>query len=430
MLLQSTVKDLIRKPVAILGRGVSGVAFDRLLAKLGGSGVVFDEATGFSRSDVFSESVMSGFGLVVNSPGFRKDHPWINAAVRSPSVELCSETEAAAAFWKGKIVAVTGTNGKTTVTGLLAHALRSGGLGATVAANVGVPFSDCVMDSHSESDWAVLEVSSFQAWNFSKLRLDGVLWTNFDEDHLDWHGSLEDYFMSKWRLIELSGNAPVVIGQDVAEAARAYGLEIPDHVMVLSDAAADDESGSLTLGNRRNLSITRAWLKLAGLNPSWVDSAMTDHVFPKHRFALVGERSGMRFWNDSKGTNFHAVVACLAQFSEKVWWLGGGLSKGGDLQGFCKKIAPRISRGFVFGQTGQLLKGFLSAEGVPCACYGTMQEALDASERMAVDGTDVVLSPGFASFDQFSGYADRGNQFESWVTGSVVSEPAYQLSHT
>lgn len=430
MLLQSTVKDLIRKPVAILGRGVSGLAFDRLLAKLGGSGVVFDEATGFSRSDVFSESVMSGFGLVVNSPGFRKDHPWINAAVRSPSVELCSETEAAAAFWKGKIVAVTGTNGKTTVTGLLAHALRSGGLGATVAANVGVPFSDCVMDSHSESDWAVLEVSSFQAWNFSKLRLDGVLWTNFDEDHLDWHGSLEDYFMSKWRLIELSGNAPVVIGQDVAEAARAYGLEIPDHVMVLSDAAADDESGSLTLGNRRNLSITRAWLKLAGLNPSWVDSAMTDHVFPKHRFALVGERSGMRFWNDSKGTNFHAVVACLAQFSEKVWWLGGGLSKGGDLQGFCKKIAPRISRGFVFGQTGQLLKGFLSAEGVPCACYGTMQEALDASERMAVDGTDVVLSPGFASFDQFSGYADRGNQFESWVTGSVVSEPAYQLSHT
>lgn len=430
MLLQSTVKDLIRKPVAILGGGVSGQAFDRLLAALGGRGVVFDEAALNGASDGFSESVMSGFGLVVNSPGFRKDHPWIRAAVQSPSVELCSETEAAAAFWKGKIVAVTGTNGKTTVTGLLAHALRSGGLGAIVGANVGVPFSDCVMDSHSESDWAVLEVSSFQAWNLSKIRLDGVIWTNFDEDHLDWHESLEDYFMSKWRLVELAGNAPVVIGQDVAEAARGYGLRIPEHVMVLPDAAADKESAGLTLGNRRNLSITRAWLKQAGLTPSWVDSAMTDHSFPKHRFALVGERSGMRFWNDSKGTNFHAVVACLAQFSEKVWWLGGGLSKGGDLQGFCKRIAPKISRAFVFGQTGQLLKGFLSAESVPCSCYATMRDALEATERMAVDGVDVVLSPGFASFDQFSGYADRGNQFESWVTGSVVSEPAYQLSHT
>ncbi|HOO93963.1 MAG TPA: Mur ligase family protein, partial [Opitutales bacterium] len=200
MLLQSTVEELMGKPVAILGNGVSGQAFERLLRSLGGRGVVFDEAFPDGTSRDFGDVDQSGFDLVVNSPGFRKDHPWISAAIRSQRLQLSSETEAAAQFWKGRIVAVTGTNGKTTVTGLLAHALCAGGWNARVAGNVGVPFSDCVMDSHSSDDWAVLEVSSFQAWNFSGMRLDGVIWTNFDEDHLDWHESLEDYFASKWRL--------------------------------------------------------------------------------------------------------------------------------------------------------------------------------------------------------------------------------------
>lgn len=430
MLLQSTVEELMGKPVAILGNGVSGQAFERLLRSLGGRGVVFDEAFPDGTSRDFGDVDQSGFDLVVNSPGFRKDHPWISAAIRSQRLQLSSETEAAAQFWKGRIVAVTGTNGKTTVTGLLAHALCAGGWNARVAGNVGVPFSDCVMDSHSSDDWAVLEVSSFQAWNLSGMRLDGVIWTNFDEDHLDWHESLEDYFASKWRLIELAGDAPVVIGQEVAEAARSFGRRLPANVVVVPDSEAENESQHLSLGNRRNLAMIRAWLRQADLEPGWLDLAMRDHVFPAHRFALVGERSGMRFWNDSKGTNFHAVAACLSQFRGKVWWLGGGLSKGGDIEGFCNRIAPRISRAFVFGQTGQLLKGFLNARGVPCVCCVTMQEALESAERMAVAGTDVVLSPGFASFDQFAGYADRGIQFEKWVHESAVAEPAYHLSHT
>jgi len=135
----------------------------------------------------------------------------------------------------------------------------------------------------------------------------------------------------------------------------------------------------------------------------------------QHRLSKVGSRRGVTFWNDSKATNFHAVEAALATFSAPVLWIGGGKAKGGDLPGFVDRIAGRIRHAYVIGETQPALTGLLRDHQVAVTPSGSLQEAVAAAFAEATTGDNILLSPGFASFDMFRGYDDRGIQFESLV---------------
>ena len=203
------------KRVAIFGAGVSGQAARRLVLSLGLELCLFDEAGRGDTAD-FSAASLSRFDAFVFSPGFSIAHPW-RVLVQRSGRPCYSELGFAAIHWRGRLLGVTGTNGKTTITSLLCNAFNSAGQPAVAAGNIGTPLSDYVLGDANHADaTAVCEISSFQAELPEGLQLDGLIWSNFAEDHLDRYESMAEYFASKAQLLScLRPGAPSVLGVDV-----------------------------------------------------------------------------------------------------------------------------------------------------------------------------------------------------------------------
>jgi UDP-N-acetylmuramoylalanine--D-glutamate ligase len=412
------LKPLLAAPVAVLGAGVSGRAVVALVERLGGIAQVFDERD--PSASPFRESNVGAYKLVVFSPGFAPTHPWITAA-RAAGCLCLGEIDFASVFWRGSVVAITGTNGKTTMTEFLTHALRSIGRDAVAVGNVGRAFSQAVVDrgGGAPDSVAVCEVSSFQAETLRYFRADDALWINFAEDHLERHSTYEAYFMAKWRLFERTVGGHVFAGTSVQRAAEHFGQTLPPGATV--DTL--DQPGDVLLRGtvfeeypqRENFILAAAWWRAAGLREGALYAAAQSFKLGPHRLACVGTVEGVRWWNDSKATNFHAVEAALARFGAPVVLIAGGKAKGGDIAAFVQRIAPRVRAAFLIGETRHVLATFFGAAGVTHRVCPDLAEAVRLAAVAARPGDDVLLSPGFASLDQFRGYDDRGAQFERLV---------------
>lgn len=462
------------KPVAIFGGGISGNAVAEFLRENGFSSRIYDRKTEGAGTR-FDMAEAAGHDLVVCSPGFPQNHPWKEVARRAGLLCLC-EPDFAALFWQGSLppikrlpgetpaaflaradnrlglTAVTGTNGKTTLTEFLAFALRRIGKDSLAVGNNGVPMSKMLSHSTAASFRPVCEISSFQAEELRYFSPRCVLWTNIDEDHIDRHGSLENYFRAKYRLVEcllrlrlVVGDFPqadnpdtqavfarrtLIVGESVASAAKRFGVELPEWTQIATRAEVagivPEKSIFATFPQSENYAIARRFWLSSGFREK--DLVAAAEAFPAraHRLAKVrtigGENGApkVEFWDDSKGTNFHAALAALKTFSgKKVFWIGGGLSKGGDIAGFAATIGQHIERAFLIGQTAAELQRAFAENGVPADRFSLLQGAVAASARAALAaGTDAVVlfSPGFASFDMFSGYAERGARFEQCVS--------------
>ena len=408
---------LLHRPVAVFGAGVSGRGVLALLAALGTRGVIYDEnAAGAEKN--FTAQPAETHGLVIFSPGFAPGHAWL-ATARAAGCVCLGELDFASLFWRGELVAITGTNGKTTLTEFLAHALNSAGRRAQATGNVGYPFSQFVVEQAGRVDIAVCEVSSFQAETLQHLRPAATLWTNFAEDHLERHPGMAAYFAAKWRLFELTPSGAVFAGSSVQRYANSSGHTLPSPACIASEGQPADDRlrGSVfaEYPQRENFLLAAAWWRHARLPEAQLHAAAQSFRLGAHRLARVGEKRGVTFWNDSKATNFHAVEAALATFSAPVLWIGGGKAKGGDLGGFVRRIAEKIRHAFLIGETQPALSGFLADWRVPATACGSLEDAVRSAWARAVAGDHVLLSPGFASFDMFRGYDDRGRQFESLV---------------
>jgi UDP-N-acetylmuramoylalanine--D-glutamate ligase len=409
---------LLRRPAAVFGQGVSGRAAAGLLGALGAEVAVYDRAAARPEHRSFGSDEARRHGLVVVSPGFAAGHEWLRAA-RAAECEILGELDLGALAWPGEIAAVTGTNGKTTLTEFLAHALRRAGRDARAVGNIGDAFCDAWRRPATRSSIAVCEVSSFQAEIMSRFEASACLWTNFAEDHLERHGSLEAYFRAKLQLVRRSLGRNVFLGPAVADYARRFGQDLPAGALVpfesqeIEAAVAGSVFGRLP--QRENYLLARAlWRALDLPAPVLAEAAASFRLGP-HRLARVGEVRGVAFWNDSKATNFHAVEAALAGFERPVLWIGGGRAKGGDIPAFVARIAPRVQRAFVIGETRDALAGALRSHGVPVAVCETLRESVERALSEAASGDTVLLGPAFASFDMFRGYDDRGRCFESIV---------------
>lgn len=422
---------LATAPVAVFGAGVSGRGVLELLDRLGARGVLFDEkALGKVAVNNFTPDQARLYPLVVHSPGFPPGHPWLVCA-REAGALCLGELDFAALFWRGRIIAITGTNGKTTLTEFLTHALRSVGRDAHATGNVGDPFSRLAAASLADPAGmsgavAVCEVSSFQAETLEHFRPDALLWTNFAEDHLERHPGMAAYFAAKWKLATLTAPSAVFVGASVARyaAGSSYGA-LPDDSIVFSEVKTPDPrlAGTVfaTQPQRENFLLAAAWWRRTGLSEEALVAAAKSFRLGRHRLARVAEIEGVTWWNDSKATNFHAVEAAVAGFAAPVLLIAGGKSKGGDVAGFVRRLAPGVRRMFLIGETGPLLAAACDTAGLDhVACPG-LAEAVHEAAVSARPGEHVLLSPGFASFDQFRNYEDRGNQFESLVNNLGVS---------
>ncbi len=314
-------------------------------------------------------------------------------------------------------MAVTGTNGKTTLTEFLAFAFKRASLDAVACGIVGLPLTSLHRTASTGSFLAVVEVSSFQAEDLRHFAPEAVLWTNFDEDHLDRHGDLETYFRAKFKLIErMMPGGILVVGESVAAHARRFGIELPESVIVATraEAAPTVPAGSPfdSWPQLENWAVAVAYWRARGLPLRVLEESARIFRLAPHRLRKVAEASGVEFWNDSKGTNFHAVLAALAQFSVPVRWIGGGKWKGGDLRRFAENVAPLVDSAWLIGETAPELERHFLSLGRPVRRFDSLQDAVLAAAKDAPAPTVVLLSPGFSSFDMFRSYAERGVVFE------------------
>lgn len=428
MTLPDSLRPLLAKSVAIMGGGASGRGVKELLAALDVEAVLYDQRKG--EGEDFTAAAARQHALVIYSPGFAPEHPWLAAAVAA-GVECWGEMDFASWFWRGRVIAITGTNGKTTLTEFLTHALRSQGGAATAAGNIGYPLSRLVaeQDGGTPEVFAICEVSSFQAESFRHFRAEAALWTNFGEDHLERHLTLERYFAAKWRLVVQTAPGAAFLGTSVQRFARKFDRPLAGMVGVDTEEQPADPRLAATVfksyPQRENFLLAAAWWRASGFEPAALYSAAASFRVAGHRLAIVAEIAGVTFWNDSKATNFHAVEAALAGFDAPVILIAGGRSKGGDIAAFVHRIAERVKHVVLIGEVSADLAFQASTFRLAHSRCATLAEAVRRAAELAQPGDHVLLSPGFASFDMFRSYEDRGSQFESLVRN--LGTPATSL---
>ncbi len=409
--------------VAIFGAGVSGQAARQLAVGLGLDACLFDEG-GQGDASGFNLEALSGFDAFIFSPGFAAMHPW--RVLAEDSGRPCySELGFAALHWRGRLLGVTGTNGKTTITSLLCHALNSAGQTALEAGNMGTPLSNYVLSEANHADaTAVCEISSFQAELPLELKLDGLIWSNFAEDHLDRYDSITEYFTAKAKLLRcLSAGAPAVLGADVLafdpSVVKLRGVIVVDEVSGLVDQLGPSSPFRLHPQSTNFTLVTALWEALELPAEALITSANALQL-AAHRLSPVTAWGGVTFWDDSKATNFHAALAAVDAvdaFEGRIFWIGGGSGKGGDFDAFAQSIGPKIEAAFLYGEVSEALAASFELIDSRVEIHSDFADAVEAATGAALADLPsiVLLSPGFASFDQFSGYVGRGKTFISTV---------------
>jgi len=382
-------------------------------------------------------SLPSSISQVVVSPGVPGSHPLIRQAF-SKGIEVVGEMELA---WSclslhdpgPQVVAITGTNGKTTVTSMVGHIMHGLGIEAWIGANIGTPLSRLVVEG-SMPPWVILEVSSFQLeWVDTFTPTVGAI-LNLGDDHLDRHGDMETYRTLKSRILPQRGKAllkaddpwlqPLIredtyLFSSTREVNRGLGVE--KGVLYWREGTRREgvvEVGKLDHSLRINLDNVVAALalgKMVGLSFSTMLSALKGFSFLPHRLELVGEKGGIKFYNDSKATNPPAVVRALTLLEEPVILLMGGRNKGLSFTSLAPLIGWRVKGLVVFGEAQNDILRDLPELNVPMERAQTMGEAFKKALKRAKNGDALLLSPGCASFDGFSSYVERGETFRSLV---------------
>ncbi|HKK18744.1 MAG TPA: UDP-N-acetylmuramoyl-L-alanine--D-glutamate ligase, partial [Opitutales bacterium] len=321
----------------------------------------------------------------------------------------------------------TGTNGKSTLTRFLTQALQGAGKRAVVAGNIGQPLSDVVLDFENEaSSYAVCEISSFQAELSQDLQLDALLWTNFAEDHLDRYENMTDYFMAKAKLFKcLKNDAVCVIGPQVVHWFDLFRTPFDRAVIAFEDTSLTSRlSPDCVLGRlpySEDFSVAAEYWWLTGEDEEDLLAAAEEFTLAPHRLDVVAEKDGVTYWNDSKSTNFHSALAALKAVSPPIVWIGGGRIKGGDLEAFASEVSSLIQAAVLYGEVGARMEQALAGRVETVQVVPKFEEAVRAACELAAESRpcQLLLSPGFSSFDQFDSYEARGKSFNSLVFGFV-----------
>jgi UDP-N-acetylmuramoylalanine--D-glutamate ligase len=438
--------------VLVVGLGSSGLAAVRLAAADGSEVWVTDlrrETELSAELEELGDSVrpflgghpgecLEGVGLVVTSPGVAADAPLL-AAARDQAIEINTEIEFA---WRHRpqadLVAVTGSNGKSTVTELTARMLVEAGQSAVAGGNLGPPASQLVLDGGWES-W-VLEISSFQAELLTELAPKAAVFLNLSQDHLERHPDLDAYFAAKKRLFAFQSDAdvavlnaddPMVAATRTAARKRRFSVTGPaDAYLDGNELVLDGESimrkSELRLSGIHNLAnALAAALAAAALGSPLTAMAAALNTFDglEHRHRTVHTADGVRWIDDSKATNVGATLAALRGYPDhSLHLILGGQGKGQDFSVLAGEVQRAVARLYLIGEDGPLIAEALSGA-APTENCGTLAEAVTRARRFAVSGEWVLLAPACASFDQFSGYDERGDCFTDLARQEVVSCP-------
>jgi UDP-N-acetylmuramoylalanine--D-glutamate ligase len=401
----------------VLGLARSGRAAVDVLHRLDAQVVAYDRSVEVDTAGVEADVLLGGWeqryldgvDLVVKSPGVPGDAPPV-ADARAAGIEVISEVELGARVLSNPLVAVTGTNGKTTTTALLGAMFDAAEVPVEVAGNIGRPL--CTLaGSVPEETWIVCELSSFQLEDIDTLRPRIAVLLNLEPDHIDRHGSFEAYRDAKLRVFENQER------DDVAIVPRGF-RPVPGHARRVEFAGDDPLPAEPLLPgahNRENAAAATAAARVSGVPEPAIVAALTTFRGVAHRLEDVATVAGVRYVNDSKATNVAAALRALASFPEqRLHVILGGLGKNESYvplaaafkQGDC---------GLVIGAATEEIAAALDAAKVPVDRAGNLAGAVELAVAAATPGDVVLLSPACASFDQFLDYEARGEEFRTLV---------------
>jgi UDP-N-acetylmuramoylalanine--D-glutamate ligase len=435
------VSELRGKRVTVIGLGQSGLAAANVLADEGARVRVSErrtveelggavEAAEQSGAEVFSgghaPEHLDGAELVVLSPGVPEGSEVVSWA-EARGLPIWSELELGARLARCPYVAITGTNGKTTTTRLVAEAMTRAGMDAIACGNVGHPFSLAAAEGH---DALAVEASSFQLRFHETFHPTVSALLNVAEDHTDWHGSPEAYVEAKRRIFLRQGGDDVHVGNRDDARAAAVSREAPCRVTWFSNGTPDvgeagyqdqelvwrEASGTRSLGrpfsdgvpHHANAAAAAAVAISFGVDVEAVAAAVRETPPPAHRGEVVATIAGVEYVDDSKATNPHAALATIRGFTEAIL-ICGGRSKGVDLSPMAEAI-PHVAGVVVLGEAAAELEAVFR-ERVPVRGAASIEQAIQLASAMALPGRSVVLAPGCSSWDMFRDYAERGERF-------------------
>lgn len=440
--------ELKGKRVMVLGLARTGSATARFLVRQGAE-VLVSDCRGESELQREKEA-LSGFpvrfflggeetawlervDLLVPSPGVPAENSLLQGAVKR-GIEIISEIELAYPFLRIPLVAITGTNGKSTTTSLIGEMLKAKGLKTFVGGNIGAPLIGFVA---GDWDWGVVEVSSFQLEWVEEFHPRVAVLLNLTEDHLDRYANFASYCEAKERIFHAQTAEDVAVLSRDDPLVRAVGGRIRSRVVSFGWTEAreglyatpgeiiwrgenQEERFSLArvklqgIHNVENMMAAVAVAKSIRVPREIIQKVLEEFPGLEHRLEFVREKGGVRFYNDSKGTNVGAVVKSLASFSAPVVLIAGGVDKGGDYRILEDEMSRKVKKLILFGAAKEKIRGALGHL-TETAMAENLAAAVQEAYRSAGPGDVVLLSPACSSFDMFQNYAERGKLFKRLV---------------
>lgn len=446
-----TIENRIRnRKIGILGMARSGMAVAFLAEKYGGIPFLSDHSTleqlreqtelltaskiGFETGGHTEKLLESDY--IILSPGVPLNIEILKSA-KEKGIPLFSEIEFASWICKCKIVAVTGSNGKTTTVSLIGELLTGSGLDSYVCGNIGLPFCE-VVDKIPQEGIAIVEVSTFQLESIEDFKPDVAVILNLSPDHLDRHGTFENYKNLKYRIAENQGEQDLlIINKDDSEIEKEKLNSKPElnyfsirsnNALVYADntnlywnngseAELICSNSEISIPGKHNLQNAAAAVAVAKrFNVSNSDIKKALHNFPgvEHRMESMGQIAGISFINDSKATNVGSVVCALQAIESPIYLIAGGRDKGSDFAGLIESGTGKIKSVVAIGEAkdkifNQLGRNFKVLAG------DSMEDAVKQLFELAIPGETILLSPGCASFDMYKNFEERGRDFKSIV---------------
>lgn len=424
----------MNRDVLVLGLGVTGIGARDALIKMGYNVYTYDENKTSENVDL---NKVKDFLFCIKSPGIKPSSEIIKK-LEGMNIIIISDAEFFSMYSKCKnIIGVTGTNGKTTSVELINHILKSERTTHLVG-NVGKSIMDC-MDAESE-DVMVMELSSFQLEYTHTFKPKIAIITNITSDHIDWHGSFENYVRAKYKIFaNLDKNDSLILNGEDERLAKIKDLNCKIYYfskkdITLPGAYLDgdkifyrDIKGEVYkvmdvkdiplpgAHNLENVLCSVLACILEGMELSKIAERVKTFKGVEHRIEFVRELNGVSYYNDSKGTNPDSTIKAIQAFDKNIVLIAGGYNKNIDFRPLFEVMKHRVKHLVLLGETRDILKSMATEFEIPYTIVSNMKEAVDVSHNLAINGEIVLLSPACASWDMYKNYEERGREFKEIV---------------
>ncbi len=395
-----------------------GTIAERYKKKLIECGIPFEEGS-------HNFDILSNVGLVLKSPGVPEEST-VMTKIRAMGIKVISEIEFASLYYKGTVLAITGSNGKTTTSGLLYHLLKCAGLDVMLGGNYGDSFAGILCDHHP--DYMVLEVSSFQLDDIENFKPHIAILLNITPDHLDrYEYKMENYVASKFRININQKNEDFFILNGFDDEIKKYRSKYNLNAKIVEITPPQFENGvlstdghkfKLTIKGKHNLFNAACAVeacRVLNIDEEKIALGLKTFVNLPHRLETVAFINGVEYINDSKATNVDSVFYALGAMDKPVVWIAGGTDKGNDYSPLMELVKDKVKALIGMGLDNSKLLNAFDKKVPAVEDTHSLQEAIEKAMSLASEGDCILLSPACASFDLFKNYIDRGDQFRNEV---------------